>query len=55
MHGLDETNTEMSTSTRRAHSPFEPTVEMTESGHLDRVQDVDKLVRQDSLFDYGAY
>mmetsp|Transcript_16230 Transcript_16230/g.26401 ORF Transcript_16230/g.26401 Transcript_16230/m.26401 type:complete len:651 (-) Transcript_16230:806-2758(-) len=43
---------------RRDHKPVEPTIEMTESGYLDCVDDedpVEKLVRTDSLFDYGAY
>jgi NhaP-type Na+/H+ or K+/H+ antiporter len=43
---------------RRHHQPVEPTIEMTESGYLDCVDEeetVEKLVRTDSLFDYGAY
>lgn len=43
---------------RRPHAPVEPTIEMTESGYLDCVDEeetVEKLVRTDSLFDYGAY
>jgi hypothetical protein len=45
------------------HNPVEhPTIEMTESGYLDCIDEddttdaaVEKLVRTDSLFDYGAY
>ncbi|KAG7374479.1 Na+/H+ antiporter NhaP like protein [Nitzschia inconspicua] len=40
------------------HPPVEPTIEITESGYLDCVDEeetVEKLVRTDSLFDYGAY
>jgi NhaP-type Na+/H+ or K+/H+ antiporter len=43
---------------RRHHHPIEPTIEMTESGYLDCVDEdetVEKLIRTDSLFDYGAY
>ena len=43
---------------RRPHTPVDPSIEMTESGHLDTVNDdIDmvKLVRTDSLFDYGAH
>jgi NhaP-type Na+/H+ or K+/H+ antiporter len=50
----------LSPSSRRAfHKPVEPTIEMTESGYLDCCDEddavVEKLVRTDSLFDYGAY
>jgi hypothetical protein len=44
---------------RYHHTPVEPTIEMTESGYLDAFDDeeetVEKLVRTDSLFDYGGY
>ncbi|KAL3909690.1 MAG: hypothetical protein SGILL_007988, partial [Bacillariaceae sp.] len=44
---------------RYYHTPVEPTIEMTESGYLGDVceeeETVEKLVRTDSLFDYGAY
>ncbi|KAL3912607.1 MAG: hypothetical protein SGILL_006815, partial [Bacillariaceae sp.] len=43
---------------RYHHTPVEPTIEMTESGYLEEIDEeetVEKLVRTDSLFDYGAY
>jgi sodium/hydrogen exchanger 8 len=47
---------------RRHHNQVEPpTIEMTESGYLDCIDEedtdaaVEKMVRTDSLFDYGAY
>jgi hypothetical protein len=64
MQGIDDSeNISTSTTSRRPRSPFIPHVEMTESGHFDAVEDhrkkkkkvdLEKLVRQDSLFDYGA-
>jgi hypothetical protein len=42
----------------RPHTPVHPKIEMTESGYLDALDKeigIDKLVRQDSLFDYGAH
>lgn len=60
MQSIDnsEMENDASYSRRRPSVPYEPTVEMTESGHLDKVQDMDldldKLIRKDSLFDYGA-
>jgi hypothetical protein len=48
---------------RRPRTPVDPTIEMTESGYLGTIQKkqhsesdgIDKLVRKDSLFDYGAH
>jgi hypothetical protein len=66
MKGIDDSeNISTSTTTsRRPPSPFIPQVEMTESGHFDAMEDpvrkkkkkvgLERLVRQDSLFDYGA-
>jgi hypothetical protein len=42
----------------RPHTPVHPTIEMTESRYLDALDKeigIDKLVRPDSLFDYGAH
>jgi hypothetical protein len=58
-------NVSTSTTSRRSNpSPFIPHVEMTESKHLDAIEDyrqkktkkvaLEKHIRQDSLFDYGA-
>jgi hypothetical protein len=69
MQGIDGSeceNTSTSSSLRHEPSPFIPHVEMTESGHLDSMEDyrkvkrkkkkldLEKHMRKDSLFDYGA-
>lgn len=63
MHGIEESQLESETfQPRRPRTPIDPKIEMTESGYLDTMKvadmkvtdQIELLVRQDTLFDYGA-
>lgn len=67
MHGIDDPRRpHFHSPARRPRTPIDPTIEITESGYLetttthkqvddrDRMGGLEMLVRQDTLFDYGA-
>lgn len=57
MNGIDADEMSFSSDGRRPRPPVIPTIEMTESFHLNMVGEkrIEKMVRTtDSLFDYGA-